>query len=79
MNPEPENPGGPDNLQPIPFIEHSLDGAVIPQRHSDGYINATRLCQRAGKQFNDYHRLGQTKAFLETGPKSPGWGEGFRQ
>lgn len=47
------------------MIEHSVDGEVVPQRPTDGYINATRLCQRAGKQFNDYHRLAQTKAFLD--------------
>ena len=57
MNQKPEKP-------PVRLIEHSLDGAVIPQRPTDGYINATKLCQKAGKQFNDYHRLGQTQAFL---------------
>ena len=25
------------------LIEHSVDGEVIPQRPTDGYINATRL------------------------------------
>ena len=51
--------------QPPLHIEHSIDGGeVVPQRPTDGYINATLLCQNAGKRFNDYHRLGQTKAFL---------------
>ena len=47
------------------LIEHSIDGGeVIPQRPTDGYINATRLCEQAGKRFNDYNRLAQTQAFL---------------
>ena len=47
------------------LIEHSIAGGeVIPQRPTDGYINATRLCEQAGKRFNDYNRLAQTKAFL---------------
>ena len=62
----------PDNLTtPLDFsqqpmlIQHSLDGEVIPQRPRDGYINATLLCQKAGKMFGHYNQLGQTKAFLE--------------
>ena len=47
------------------LIEHSLDGEIIPQRPRDGYINATALCQQAGKLFADYFRLGQTKEFLK--------------
>ena len=51
--------------QPSLLIEHSVDGEVIPQRPRDGYINATRLCQQAGKLFGDYYRLTQTKAYLD--------------
>ena len=47
------------------LIEHSLAGAIVPQRPRDGYINATYLCKQASKLFADYYRLGQTKAFLE--------------
>ena len=46
------------------LIEHAVDGDVVPQRPTDGYINATRLCQKAGKLFGDYQRLAQTQAFL---------------
>ena len=64
--------GIPNNL-PVPFnilqpqllIEHSIDGEVVPQRPTDGYINATRLCQRAGKQFGHYRSNAQTQAFLD--------------
>ena len=47
------------------LIQHSLDGDGIPQRPRDGYINATLLCQKAGKRFGNYHQLDHTKAFLE--------------
>lgn len=50
--------------QPL-LIGHEIEGVFIPQRPKDGYINATLLCKKAGKQFNDYHRLATTKAFLE--------------
>jgi hypothetical protein len=46
------------------FIEHTINGGVIPQRPRDGYINATLLCNKLGKRFADYHRLGRTRSFL---------------
>ena len=57
---------------PMPFdgftqpmlIEHRIDGEIVPQRPIDGYINATRLCQQAGKLFADYNRLDATQGFL---------------
>ena len=51
--------------QPSLFIEHEVDGEVIPQRPRDGYINATLLCQRAGKLFGHYFTNKQTKLFIE--------------
>ena len=51
--------------QPPLLIEHSVDGEVIPQRPHDGYINATRLCKQAGKQFGHYRESSSTQAFLE--------------
>ena len=51
--------------QPALLIENAIDGEVVPQRPQDGYINATRLCQQAGKLFGDYNRLTQTQAFLD--------------
>lgn len=56
---------------PVPFdfsqpllIEHSVGGEVVPQRPTDGYINATRLCKQAGKQFGHYRASAQTQDFL---------------
>ena len=50
--------------QPL-LIQHQLDGGVVPQRPQDGYINATRLCEQAGKWFGNYRRNAQTQAFLQ--------------
>lgn len=35
------------------LIPHTVEGALINQRASDGYMNATVMCQSVGKQFND--------------------------
>ena len=51
--------------QPALFIEHQVEGEVIPQRPRDGYINATQLCRRGRKLFADYRRLRQTEDFLQ--------------
>ena len=51
--------------QPSLLIEHSVGGAIVPQRPRDGYIHATRLCKQAGKLFGNYHQMGRTQAFLE--------------
>ena len=50
---------------PTHLIEHKVEGEIVPQRPTDGYVNATRLCNQAGKSFNDYSRLKQTKEFLD--------------
>lgn len=51
----------PDQLTLVP---HSYQGSLIQLRAADGYINATALCQAAGKNFADYKRLSSTQAFL---------------
>ena len=47
------------------LIEHSVNGAIVPQRPRDSYINATRLCAQAGKLVGHYRESAQTRAFLE--------------
>lgn len=37
---------------------------MIEQRAKDGYINATTMCQAAGRNWADYSRLNATQAFL---------------
>lgn len=46
------------------FIPHQERGVMIYQRPVDGYINATSMCQAAGKKWNDYYRLTTTAPFL---------------
>jgi KilA-N domain len=48
----------------LSLIERKHADAVIQQRAGDGYVNATAMCQAAGKLFGDYARLDATKAFL---------------
>lgn len=47
------------------LIPHTFDGEIIRQRASDGYVNATALCKKAGKLFGHYRENAPTKAFLE--------------
>ena len=46
------------------FIDRLADNDIIPQRVTDGYINATAMCKATGKKINDYARLSTTQAFL---------------
>lgn len=47
------------------LIPREVQGGIIHQRPSDGYINATAMCHAAGKRVHDYSRLATTTAFLE--------------
>ena len=58
--------------QGILFIEHQVDGEVIAQRPRDGYINATALCRKAGKELSNYLQNKSTKEFLEELSRSLG-------
>ena len=49
---------------PLPYIPHAVDGTTVSQRRADGYINATGMCQAAGKNYSDWSRLGTTRAFI---------------
>ena len=48
----------------LELIPHETEGALINQRASDGYMNATAMCKSVGKKFNDYYRLKNTTDFL---------------
>jgi len=45
------------------LITRDFHGATIRQR-SDGYLNATDMCQATSKLFKDYRRLKSTNEFL---------------
>jgi hypothetical protein len=51
--------------QHFDLIPHPVQGGIIYQRPKDGFINATAMCQAAGKQWFDYRRLTTTNAFIE--------------
>ncbi|MFC6363679.1 KilA-N domain-containing protein [Tatumella punctata] len=49
----------------LPFIERRENNVVISQNALDGYINATSMCDAAGKKLGHYLENTSTKAFLE--------------
>jgi len=48
----------------LQFIRRNVNGGVIEQRSSDGYVNATQLCHIAGKRWYNYVRNETTGQFL---------------
>ena len=50
--------------QHLDLIPRTVPGAIIYQRPTDGYINATAMCQAAGKQFKHYNENKATRDFL---------------
>lgn len=48
----------------LTLIKHEVNNSVIDQRSGDGYINATALCQAAGKRWHNYVRNEPTGHFL---------------
>lgn len=55
----------PPHQMILSLISHEVDGLNIPQRVTDGYINATALCQASGKKLGHYLENKATKEFLE--------------
>ena len=47
------------------IITCSLNQVAIGQRIQDGYINATAICQAAGKRWNHYAENQGTRDFIE--------------
>ncbi|MGR6848340.1 KilA-N domain-containing protein, partial [Acinetobacter baumannii] len=52
------------NQLELPLISRQENNVVISQRAHDGYINATAMCQAAGKRLNHYLDNNSTKAFI---------------
>lgn len=44
----------------------SNDRPVVELRTTDGFVNATRMCQAAGKMWADFNRKVSTSSYLET-------------
>jgi hypothetical protein len=51
--------------QHFELIPHVVASEVVQQRVHDGYINATAMCQAAGRRWNDYGRIGPAVAFID--------------
>jgi hypothetical protein len=54
------------------LVPHVYQGAVVQQRVGDGYINATAMCQAAGKAWSNYRQNGATEEFLTALERSLG-------
>ena len=48
----------------LELIARKIEDSSIPQRASDGYINATAMCVAARKDFSAYFKLANTQLFL---------------
>jgi hypothetical protein len=49
----------------LTLIDHKIKGELIPQRHKDGYINATAMCRAAGKEWSNYRKANNTQEFFD--------------
>ena len=64
-----DGPGSRGSIIPhqgeMPIIPHEVQDRLIHQRATDGYINATAMCQAVDKKFFDYRRLSTTGAYID--------------
>ena len=49
----------------MPIIPHKVRGRLIHQRATDGYINATAMCQAVGRPWGRYWEAASSKQFAE--------------
>ena len=54
----------PSHQYSLALITHEVSKSLIQQRSGDGYINATQLCNAAGKRWHNYIRNEATGNFL---------------
>ena len=54
----------PSHQYSFELITHEVAKSLIQQRNGDGYINATQLCQAAGKRWHNYIRNETTGNFM---------------
>ena len=46
------------------LVKHHVQGHIVPQRVPDGYIDATAMCQAAGKLWGHYWETATAKNFV---------------
>lgn len=56
----------------LALISHEVDQQTIYQRASDGYVNATAMCNAAEKRLGNYLQNQNTKAFIAELSRSAG-------
>lgn len=54
------------------LIEHEVENELLYQRAEDGYVNATAMCDSAGKRLGNYLQNQTTKAFVAELSRSAG-------
>ena len=54
----------PTHQYSFELIDHAIEKSVIRQRSKDGYINATELCEAAGKRWHNYIMNETTGSFM---------------
>ena len=57
-------PTSPKHQSSLHLIAHEIEHAIVEQRASDGYINATAICKASGKLFGHYNENATTQAYL---------------
>jgi hypothetical protein len=50
---------------PLPLIERKHANKLISQRAKDGYINATAMCEAAGRPWSRYWETRTSREFAE--------------
>lgn len=62
------NPRGSNLLRrsQVNIVFYSANDLPVGQRRSDGFVNATQLCQAANKRWDNYRKHSGYKPFIET-------------
>ena len=55
----------PTHQLSLTLIPHKMENAIVDQRASDGYINATAMCQAAAKKWSHYYENSSTQALIQ--------------
>lgn len=54
------------------LIPHVLEGEVVRQRVTDGYVNATAMCKAAGRELKHYNENISSREFMDELSRSVG-------
>lgn len=52
-------------MNALGLVVRTWNDAPISRRDSDGFVNATAMCQASGKLWGNYYQLDRTKAYME--------------